>query len=87
MADNNITNENKRHAVIMSTKVKHSNLKIGRFLKSPDLSFVKLKKLKAYGLETNLWSLSSCDLIPLEYYVCGIAGREINKYPITPNPL
>ena len=47
MADNNITNEMKRHAVIVSIKVEYSDLKIARFLNVATSFVCKVKnKLK-----------------------------------------
>ena len=77
----------KRHAVIMSIKVEHSDLKIARFLKVARFFVYKVKKgLKAYGLKTNLWPPSSPDLNPLDYHLWGVIERLIS-IPITPNSL
>ena len=44
MAGNNITNEMKRHAVIVSIKAEHSDLKIPRFLKIARSFVCKVRK-------------------------------------------
>ena len=41
MEDNKLTQEMKRHAVIVAIHTKHSDLEISQFLKSPDPLFTK----------------------------------------------
>ena len=54
MADNDITNKMKRHAVIVSIKMEHSILKIARFLKFTKSLICKVRKeLKKKTMEMN----------------------------------